>query len=65
MTVNEKKFLLQLKCSEEVFEIAENIQQDMHNFVEWIMNSTNCTYQDATNIYIVSKLAQLQHSIEK
>ena len=47
-------------------ELTENLQNDCHKTVEAILkDKPNCSYQDATNVWLFKKLAELELSIEE
>jgi len=53
--------------SNETMELAERFQKDCHQIVETIykeMESEGLSYQDAVNIFIFNKLAELQIQID-
>jgi hypothetical protein len=38
------------------------LQKEMHLFIEAVVKRTKCSYQDAANMYFLSKIAQIsQH----
>lgn len=46
--------------------LAEQLQDDCHKTVDVIMkNLPNATYQDATNVWIFRKLAELELRVRK
>ncbi len=61
----EQKHIISLCCDGEVLATAEEIQKHMHEFVDYLVKNTSCSYQDAVNCYFISKLSQLQLSIQK
>jgi hypothetical protein len=48
---------------EEILTIAEKLQDECHATVEAVINEKSVNYQDATNVWIFKKLAELQHEI--
>jgi hypothetical protein len=44
---------------------AEEFQDECHAIVEKIKANTSVTYQDATNVFIFRKLAELQFEIDE
>lgn len=46
---------------DKVLKIAEQFQDECHAAVS--MNEQNVSYQDATNVWMFKKLAELQHEI--
>lgn len=53
-----------MKSQEKIAERARELQQECHTAVEALMKSTKLTYQDATNVWIFKKLAELEDEIE-
>ena len=49
-----------LEMSEREIQLAEEFQKECHSMVEFIMKESKASYQDATNVYLFSKLAQLK-----
>ena len=50
---------------EEINKLAERFQEDCHKSAEVIMSDNKkISYQDATNVWIFRKLAELQHEID-
>lgn len=48
-----------------IWEIMEDIQHKCHTFVEKAMKgNSSISYQDATNTFLFTKLAELQNRIE-
>lgn len=51
---------------EQVLTESEHIQEDMHKQIEMLVAANKkCSYQDAANIFLITKLAELQLSINK
>lgn len=50
---------------EEILKIAEGFQDECHAMVEKIKANTSAAYQDATNIWMFKKLAELQLEIDR
>ena len=47
-------------------ELTENLQNNCHQTVEAILkDKPNCSYQDATNVWLFKKLAELELSVEE
>jgi hypothetical protein len=50
--------------SQQVLTESEHIQEDMHRHIEMLVSANKkCSYQDAANIYLITKLAELQLQI--
>jgi hypothetical protein len=47
----------------EVLTIAEKLQDECHAAVGAVMSEKDVSYQDATNVWMFKKLAELQHEI--
>ena len=48
---------------EEILTIAEKFQDECHATINSIMIEKDVSYQDATNVWMFKKLAELQHEI--
>lgn len=49
-----------------ILDAAKEIQEECHKTVEYIVAHTeNCNHQDATNVFIFRKLAELQLQINQ
>ena len=49
----------------EIMLIAENFQDECHATVQAIKKEKSVYYQDATNVWMFKKLAELQNEINK
>lgn len=48
---------------DEILTIAEKFQDECHAAINAIMIEKDVSYQDATNVWMFKKLAELQHEI--
>ena len=52
--------------NQQIFDLAEHIQEECHKTVEYIMaNSPKVEHQDAVNVFIFRKLAEIQIQIKE
>lgn len=51
--------------TEEISTEAKKLQQECHNLIDFLAREKKVTYQDATNIFMFSKLAELSLEIKK
>ena len=50
----------------EILKRAEKVQDETHRFVEAVMKAKpNISYQDATNMCFIRKIAELEFKIER
>lgn len=52
--------------NQQIFDLAEHIQEECHKTVEYIMaNSPKVEHQDAVNVFIFRKLAEIELQIKE
>lgn len=55
-----------MKIDKQILRISERLQDDCHKVVEAVMQESNkVSYQDATNVWLFNKLAELENRIEE
>lgn len=52
--------------NEKILSRSEELQKECHEFVRELINRIEtCTVQDATNVWLFKKIAELENSIEQ